>query len=242
MDIPKNTFSVLIPSRGRWLSLKGCLSSFFTTTRYARRLQIVVTVDWDDPQLPLYTELIKQYCDTLNILYVVRPHSDSLTDDYYNMMARMSSGDILWAMNDDAQIWTGEWDSFLDCRLDKEDSTEKGIFYLDINDSTRNFNNNGEFACFPMLSRGAFNAMGHFFNPVIRTWGADKRLHKVCSKAGCVVHVEGILVNHDNLRGDEASSNMARIFREDRDSELFNERDQQAVCADIEKLKKVMLV
>ena len=210
--------SILIPSRGRTAELNRCLNSLEKNTDDFNRVEVIIGLDFDDRSLPAYLDIIDRRF--LNARAMIRHRSDSLSDDYYNAMARMSHGDIIWVLNDDCVIDTEAWD---EAARQLVADIQSNFFYMDVSDTTRNFNNNGQFACFPMMSRAVYDALGYFFHPAVRTWGADKRIHLICSKAGCVYPAPLIHVIHHREASDETSRHMERVFKED-DLSTINDR------------------
>jgi len=205
--------SILIPSRGRPDLLRRCVQSILQCTHDLKSIEVLVAVDFNDPEFGCYAAYIQIIGrGDLDIRMLARRQSDNLSDDYYNAMARMSTGDFIWVLNDDCEIETRGWDKIL---RKITFGLAPGLYYLDTYDTTRNFNNNGEFACFPMISRHLFDALGYFFHPQIRTWGADRYLHFVCDPAGCVINAQDIRIRHHREAKDQTSGHMKKVFKED---------------------------
>lgn len=224
-------FSILIPTRKRIPELSRLIDSIKKKTDNLSKIEVIFGVDFDDratlERVRLYNQLNK-----INYKVLLQNQTDNLSDNYYNAMAGMSKGEIIWVLNDDCEIKTQNWDKLI---LQKLKNYRTDIFYLDVNDTTRNFNNNGQFSCFPMISRKAFNIFGYFFHPQIRTWGADKWLHYVYNKANCIIPMLDIKVIHHREAKDQNYERMKRTFKEDNLSTIT---ERVNFYEDIQKLIK----
>ena len=205
--------SILIPTRNRISDLRRLLNSIHCKTFNLNSIELIVCVDFDDKKTIEYL-LNNKYSWFKDIKLIIRKQADNMSDDYYNLMAKASSGDLLWVLNDDCEIETKYWDNII---REKVKELKFKIFYLDILDSTRNFNNDGNsYSCFPMISREAFNKLGYFFIPVIKGWSADKYLFDLYNGIDRVVPMQEVFVIHHREASDDNYEKMARLFEEDR--------------------------
>lgn len=150
-------------------------------------IEVLLAVDYDDNQ---FSDILK--IDT-KIKFSVhrRDRSKHFSRDYYNWLAGFCSGDAIQAFNDDAFYETKGWDKILSLRLDG-----RKLWFADIYDSTRT-NHVGYQPCFPMISRGAYEALGFLLHPQIRIYPADKKIYQVYKQAGLVVDCLDIKIGHD---------------------------------------------
>jgi hypothetical protein len=195
--------SILIPSRDRPQLLKRLLESIEAKTFDLAGIEILLTVDEDDPQLQKYGKIADgvKFCDfSINVV-----ERDPCFPAYYNGMAEIANGNMLWVLNDDCLIQTAGWDARVTYRAQEfKDNHKHNIWYGDIGDTTRNYNNNGQYSCFPMMSREAFHTLGYFFNPKIIAWGTDKYLKHVFTQAKAgIIDLTDIMVEHAHLQDDE---------------------------------------
>lgn len=206
-------FSILIPTRNRISELLRLLESINSKTKNIDQVEIICCCDINDKlSIDFLIDLNKFSNFDLKIL--IKEQSDNLSEDYYNYMAKTSIGKILWVLNDDCEIMTQDWDEIV---LNQVKNFRYKIFYLDIGDSTRNFNNNGEYSCFPMVSREAFEALGYFFIPVIKGWSADKYLFDLYDGVGRIIPFKDkVFVEHHREAKDQNFKKMERLFEEDR--------------------------
>lgn len=199
--IKNKLVTIALATRGRIKDLIRFLDSVKTTTIYPQNIEVILGVDYDDADLKEIISITKMY--PFDILVMVQRRSPNISDDYINRMFAAGKGRWLWVMNDDVEIRSNAWDVML-IHVD-----DKGRpLCIDTLDNTRNYNNNGEFACFPMMNRIMFNRLGYFFTPLIPTWGADKWLCSVVTEAGCVLRMHEIEVFHHMDNEDAQHFNM----------------------------------
>lgn len=97
--------SFLTPSRGRPESLAATVQSLRDNAYDPSCFDVIVYVDWDDPQLPAYRELpgIR--------LFVGEPLGYSrLHECIADGLVPRARGEWLWLWNDDALMTTPKWD------------------------------------------------------------------------------------------------------------------------------------
>lgn len=195
--------SIIIPSRNRPEQLRRLLHSLRASTRDPGDIEILLAIDNDEPEYEDYVMIANQpkFCDFRMIVV----NRTECFPEYYNELARLSKGKILWVLNDDCLVDKKDWDTIV--RWEAEEFAEvqsHNIWYGDVGDTTRNYNNNGQYSCFPMMSREAFNVLGYFFNPQIIAWGTDKYLKHVFEQAGAgIINLTDIVVEHAHVQDDE---------------------------------------
>lgn len=197
-------FSILIPSRGRPGQLETLLESIKERTARIHNVDVWIALDLDDPYHQQYLDIPGHTVS----YHVHHTRRKECFPEYYNDLAYLSKGDVLWTLNDDCVIATDRWDEMVRHKIG-----DHTIWYGDVGDSTRNFNNNGEYSCFPMMSREAFNTLGYFFNPKNKTHGTDKFLKMVFEKAGApIINLLDIHVEHQHILNDDTSRELYAKF------------------------------
>ncbi len=96
--------SLLVATRKRPGYLKKFLDSYYATTQGSGDCEIVFRVDYDDPES---IQMLAEF----GFLTVVGPRRNGYRSlpSFYNEMARLATGDILFAVNDDVLIETPGW-------------------------------------------------------------------------------------------------------------------------------------
>lgn len=205
--------SILIPSRNRPAQLRELLVSIFSTAVHLMEIEVLASIDKDDPQLAEYQKIPKEI-GPYNFRLIIGDRKECFPD-YYNDLARMAYGRILWTLNDDCLVTTEGWDiTAVDKAKDFADFEGHSIWYGDVWDSTRNYEGTrGEYSCFPMLSRESFEALGYFFCPDNKTHGTDKFLKHVFEKSGAgIIKYSDIMVMHKHILNDQTSLDLYEKF------------------------------
>jgi glycosyltransferase involved in cell wall biosynthesis len=178
-------FSIIFPTRNNITELVKALSSIESKTVDKDGLEVLLAVDDDD--VTDYDGL--KYGYDLIIHRVKR--SKNFSDDYFNFLASKSVGKNIWVFSDDVTIETKNWD---DIAMSK--AGDKKIYMLDTFDSTRYFAC-GNQACFPIISRGAYNALGWIFYPKVRMYPSDRILYDIYKRARVIIPCQEVKLFHD---------------------------------------------
>ena len=185
-------FSIVIPTRERPAALRDTLSSLLTNTLEKDLLEVLLVLDKDDPLLTEYFKLCDEFA--LRISCYVRPRTDGhFCRDYYNWGAEKTTGANIMMFNDDACIETKDWDF-----LAMEAIGHRKVYMLNFRDSTYD---TGDFSFpkFPMISRKAYEALGWFFYPQVRMWGADNLCYQMFERSGTIIECHGVRIRHDHI-------------------------------------------
>lgn len=163
--------SVLCPSRNRPELLVKSIASLGTGD-----LEILVAIDDDEPQMPLYVDISKdKYVTIINM----ERHGYGGLHEYYNELARHAKGDWLMLFNDDATMETVGWIDI----VTQHDHTIPQVLnpWSDSGDNL-----------FPLISRKWYEVVGHFS----RNTHADSWVQQIGQRLGIQVYVPGIKISH----------------------------------------------
>lgn len=188
----------MIPTRERLDALTATLNSLLTCTRHLRQLEVLLVLDQDDACLEQTFALCDDYA--MNLSCLVRPRTNGFfCQDYYNWGASKATGDNIMMFNDDACFVTQDWDV-----LAKEAIGTRQVYMLSFMDSTYH-DGKLSYPKFPMVSRRAYEAVGYFFHPKIRMWGADNWLFCVHKEAGTIIDCHNVHIMHDHIQSEQFS-------------------------------------
>lgn len=179
-------YSILHPSRGRCQMAWQAFMEWMQKASDQNQYEYILSIDTDDPQKDCY---LSQFKDT-NIKLLISENRSMI--DAVNIAAKHSTGDILITISDDfgcpenwderlfedknGNIIEGSWE-------DQPVKTEWAIMI----DDTINGNQSGCMTL-PILSRSAYEQLGHIYNPVYFSMFADNELHDVCKKNGWLIY------------------------------------------------------
>ena len=205
--------SVLIPARARPANLQAAIDSCIQLAKHPDRVEVLVALDKDDPQLRLMTEVAKSR-SARSFVSEVR-HGYLHLYRYFNKLATASKGDWLVIWNDDSEMLTQGWDDLL------VDAPEVAVQFL-----RRDVLKTAD-PTFPVTSRNIFEAMGHLsLNGHCDAWISD-----VSWWAKCQVTRDNIVLRHHCLADQTAGERCDDMPR-------FKGPEQTALRAkDIEAVK-----
>ena len=153
----RSTLSLLCPSRGRPAGLRTLIESVAATASLKQRVEILVYIDADDPNMAGYQETFDALRNAglgLGRLegIVGPPQSVSIS---WNLLASACGGDILMMANDDQVYVQSGWDERLDqATADYPD----GIYCMWFDDGI----NAGRHCAFPIVSRRWYESLDYF--------------------------------------------------------------------------------
>lgn len=215
-------FSLVITTRLRVQMLTDLLDSIYRTTKNKDSVEIHINHDDDDKETSNASESIVLKYPEIKIYFHSRPRSEFLIRDFVNWsIGSFANGKYILPLNDDTVFQTQDWDEkawnkLEDYLKDKPD----GVVYGNTEDNEptkaqHSPETGGQFTCFPLISKKAFDAMEGYGDPDLRSWGADVHLYSVYSKVQRIcdlkeeINIFHISV-HSGRRGeDEVFSQMA---------------------------------
>lgn len=153
MDKGRSIISVLLPSRGRPLSLARTVTGLRQLADAPNGLEILVAADPDDQATIETAQQLRVHCWTAPERYGYHQ-----MHRYFNQLASLATGTWLLLWNDDAVMTTAHWDSLI---LAQDPS---GVLWPRHNDSP---------VCniFPVWPRAWTDAMGHVsLSPHCDSW------------------------------------------------------------------------
>lgn len=181
-------FTLIHPSRQRCSMAFTAFSEWMGKASDQNKYEYILSIDTDDPQLECYKS---QFKDT-GIKLIVNNNRSIV--DAVNIAAKHSTGDILISISDDFGCPDG-WDIRLELETQLATSPiqdSKNIFtvkdkYAFMIDDCINGNKSGCMTL-PILSRSAYDQLGHIYNPIYFSMFADNELHDVCKKNGWLIY------------------------------------------------------
>ena len=103
--------SLIIPSRERISLLINCLNSFFSKAKNKANIEAIIIADDDDISFKDFNEYISYTKYNIKLFFVNR--SKFCQRDYNNFGGRVSTGELIWVLNDDCIILTDNWDELI---------------------------------------------------------------------------------------------------------------------------------
>ena len=208
----RSTLSLLCPSRGRPAGLRTLIESVAATASLKQRVEILVYIDADDPNMAGYQETFDALRNAglgLGRLegIVGPPQSVSIS---WNLLASACGGDILMMANDDQVYVQSGWDERLDqATADYPD----GIYCMWFDDGI----NAGRHCAFPIVSRRWYESLDYFTPGVFEFIANDTWIMDVGRKVGRLHYIGDILVEHRHF--SVGKSEFDETYRRHRENE-----------------------
>lgn len=199
-------FSIIFPTRERPDLLYRMLDSVEENTTDISKVEVLIAIDEDDHTDFDYASLKKELRPWLKVFRVVR--SLNFSKDYYNFLARQSTGRWIITANDDCRMETLGWDILAyDILKDKS-----GVIYGWIEDGLGKFraHGHGNYCCFPLQGRVGYEALGYIFPERIPTWGADIYTKNLYDQVNSVVEIPITLKHYCHHNQSREQDNISR--------------------------------
>jgi glycosyltransferase involved in cell wall biosynthesis len=171
-------FTIIHPSRSRAIKSYNCVCNWHR--HYSGRpenLELIVSLDEDDPQLTMYLE---RYLSTD---VIVNKNKSSI--EAINKAAEKSTGRILIVASDDSDL-PPSWNK------DIMNAVEgKSDFLLRVSDGIQK-----RICTMPIMDRAYYNRFGYIYNPVYSHSWADAELTEVAYELGRIIVRNDIEFKH----------------------------------------------
>lgn len=166
-------WSLVFPTRERSRKLANLFGSMWETAADLSRVEVLIAVDDDDVETHDWLDSFPWPVANGLVRAFTVPRARNFSTEYYNMLAERSCGRLIMALNDDVRFATKGWD---DARL------PAGAWYgrcSDLRVGGAQYHTLTPYACFPVLTREAWEVQGYLQHPAFTGWGADVFLGRV---------------------------------------------------------------
>lgn len=227
-----NYISIVTPSRDRAAKAKGYIQSIQDTAEFPERVEVLLYVDDDDPQLKAYRAIMEHPWTLMRVHIEVGPSLFGDIGSMWNAVAKLAMGNILYAGNDDLMHITKGWDVVVDREVA---NYPDDIYCLWFND-----NINGEKHCaFPLVSRKWYEALGYLYPTGFKYCYPDTWVFDIGKKVGRCRYVGDVMVEHQWM-GRHQDETYRRSRRQgEGDAQSFAARDPERVI-EAEKIRRIM--
>lgn len=225
MTVPFSKVSVLVPTRQRPERLRTMIASFEETTRdCADSAELIFRVDEDD------ATTLRHLLAPLRYEVIVGPRYDGYASlsTFFNEMAAVATGDVLFLGNDDMVFKTHGWPTKV---IDTANRYPDGIFVIGYDTL------NSTHYPFSTISRRVVNHLGYFWPPGI-FWG-DIFWRDVMGAFKRTIMLPHVAIEHD-----WAGFNPDQVFKESNKVEptaYWSTTHADAVAAAVDKLRLLVL-
>jgi len=183
--------SILLPSRKRVDSFEKSINSLINNSSKSNNFEILIALDNDDMENNLLkTNIISNIQNKYTFIsfQVVLFERQGYTNlhVYYNKLANISKGKVLWLWNDDCVVETLNWDVFF--IINHYNNKNPLHFYNPV----------GAGVWFPAISKETYNIIGHFS----KSPHNDTYIEYIATELNMLHTIEEVYVNHNNIYDD----------------------------------------
>jgi hypothetical protein len=173
--------SVVAAVRGRIDLLSTMLESLRATAEHPDRVEVILRCDFDDTAMVAYLGGLARH------RFIVGPRLSGYAalPAFANEAARLSTGDLILVVNDDAEFVTWGWDTKL---VEAAAAYPDGLFVFGVETA------NAQNFVFPCVSRRFIDTMGEVFDE--RMVYADIWLRDVLYPFGRAIRLSDVVIAH----------------------------------------------
>ena len=184
--------SVLLPTRSRPGRFIESVVAMLRLASRLERIELIVYVDEDDPDLAKYgvirEQLMVKFSNLNRLQFFLGPPIG--TNRCVNMMAEAAEGDILFHASDDAVMRTQGWDDILDQRT--QEAYPDGVYLTWFDDGLLG----DKMPVHPIVGRAWKETLGFFLPCYFIHLNSDARLMDIATRVGRTLYIKEALYEH----------------------------------------------
>lgn len=201
-DKKKFKISLLLPTRERSKKFERLLISLIKTCQYKDRIEISLLLDEDDKEILKYRNIIER--DTFKSLkffiYIRNLKSHAIRNNY---LAKMSTGNIIFPINDDMIFISDNWDSEIDIEFSKINMQNPFCVWIKSNIKYRYLH-----CDYPIVNRAWYNKLGYIGSENFNFWYLDTWICDLSIRSGLYltsphIEVDQLSANRMDIEVDE---------------------------------------
>lgn len=185
----KMKFSIILMSRDRENLLVNLISSILSTSTLNN--EIFVGCDTNGKHYGNLHSMFSEY----NVNFVYSKRTNNLHSSMNNI-AKMTTGDFLFILNDDCELVNHGWDK------DASDILRPMSYGRTYDDSIDRVSQ--DYAAFPIIGREAYNKLGFVMDEGFGNHGADVVMHRIFNAANLVVDLPMVKIKHTFHNSNDA--------------------------------------
>ena len=187
--------SFLIPTRKQVVMLRDSIGSILRLCSPSHRFEICLAIDSDDTEtLEIIPEIIR-FMPPNSVKVIITPRKGyARLHEYYNALAEIATGAMLFLWNDDAKMETKHWDIALAGDYSRRDDDCMMLIPQEIHWDNKSLLSGG----FPIVTREYYEIVGAFSHSPLN----DRYLHDTIGRFAAVTGfrfmMSSVVISHDN--------------------------------------------
>ena len=186
--------SILLPSRERSKKFERMLNSLMNTCYKSERIEILLLLDENDNELKNYQEIIKKenYNNISIKLFIKNLKTHAIRN---NFLAKKTSGDIIFPLNDDMVFVSKYWDKIIDNEFSKIDYEKPYCVWISSDIKYRYLH-----CDYPIINRAWYKKLGYVGSEFFNFWYLDTWICDLSFRSGK-------FIVSPNIKVDQLSAN-----------------------------------
>ena len=188
-DKQKFKISLLLPTRERAKKFERLLNTLIKTCQYKDRIEILLLLDEDDNEISEYKNIIqKDIFKHLKFhLNIKNLETHAIRNNY---LAKISSGNIIFPINDDMIFISDKWDCEIDSEFSKIDMQNPFCLWIKSNIKYRYLH-----CDYPIVNRSWYKKLGYIGSENFNFWYLDTWICDLSMRSGLYLTTPNITVD-----------------------------------------------
>ena len=220
--------SLLLPSRERSVKFERLLHSLIKTCKNLNRIEILLLLDEDDKEIIMYKDIIsKNIFKSLNFTLISKNLKTHAIRN--NHLAKLSSGDIIFPINDDMIFITDKWDNVIDSEFSKVDMLNPFCLWIKSNIKYSYLH-----CDYPMINKSWYKRLGYVGSENFNFWYLDTWICDLSMRSGQYlvtpnIKVDQLSANRIKDEIDETHLRNINSNKEEKDYNIWNQTKEERV-------------
>ena len=210
--------SLLLPTRERSKKFERLLLSLIKTCQYQNRVEILLLLDEDDKEINRYKEIIKkEIFRSLNFIFIIKNLKSHAIRN--NHLAELSTGNIIFPINDDMIFVSKRWDYFIDREFSKIDMDRPFCIWIKSNIKYSYLH-----CDYPIINKSWHKRLGYVGSENFNFWYLDTWICDLSMRSGRYLITPNIKVDQlsANKFKNEIDETHLRNINSDKEEKDYN--------------------
>tara|TARA_Y100000816_G_C26060626_1_gene556917 strand:- start:211 stop:1050 length:840 start_codon:yes stop_codon:yes gene_type:complete len=210
--------SLLLPTRERSKKFERLLLSLIKTCQYQNRVEILLLLDEDDKEIDRYKEIIKkEIFRSLNFIFIIKNLKSHAIRN--NHLAELSTGNIIFPINDDMIFVSKRWDYFIDREFSKIDMDRPFCIWIKSNIKYSYLH-----CDYPIINKSWHKRLGYVGSENFNFWYLDTWICDLSMRSGRYLITPNIKVDQlsANKFKNEIDETHLRNINSDKEEKDYN--------------------
>ncbi len=227
-DKQKFKISLLLPTRERAKKFERLLTSLITTCWDKNRIEILLLLDEDDKETLEYKNIIKKNeFRSLNFSLIIKNlNTHAIRNNY---LANLSTGDIIFPINDDMIFISNKWDNQIDNEFSKINMQNPFCVWIKSNIKYRYLH-----CDYPIVNKSWFKKLGYIGSENFNFWYLDTWICDLSIRSGLYLTTPHIIVDQlsaNRMKGEVDETHLRNINsdKEEKDNKIWNQTKKERI-------------